>query len=197
MPASCAAYSADASARCRAGCAFDENNGVGIPGGEELTEIPTNISGARASRELCDAGDAAECFRLSSAVVEYGAGPGAGAANLAHGGFCLMLGCSKAKTRWQFPLLLGQGQSLLFPLVRGETSQLSAPKFSTVQQRKRMSAGRSACSWSLGNITSEELPGRAPLAGDGQPSLLQESRRWLMATVPAQVEAPSAESAFS
>lgn len=52
MPASCAAYSADASALCRAGCVFDENHGVSIPGGEELTEIPINISGARASGEL-------------------------------------------------------------------------------------------------------------------------------------------------
>ncbi|XP_052669444.1 uncharacterized protein LOC128153760 isoform X2 [Harpia harpyja] len=66
------------------------------------------------------------------------------------------------------------------------------PDLSAVERSKRMSRCRSVCCRSLRSITSEGLPGRALLAGDGQLSWLQESRRWFMATILVQIEAPSA-----
>lgn len=114
------------------------------------------------------------------------------------------VGLEQAETRLQFPLAdaappLGQGQSLL-SLRSGEKRHgflHPNPALSAVERSKRMSRWRSVCCRSLGNITSAGLSGRAPLAGDVQLSQLQESRRWLTAAIPAQIEAPSAASTFS
>lgn len=138
------------------------------------------------------------------AGVEYGPGPGAGIANLAHGRFCLTLGQSKPKCDSSSLLrMLPHHLDKVSPCFHSGTVEKlhgflhSNPALSAVERSKRMSCCQSICCRSLGNITSEGLLGRALLAGDGQLLWLQECRRWFMATIPVQIEAPSAVSMFS